>query len=301
MRMALAGPAILTGMKTALPGWVTPAVVLAGLLLFLWLEAVRPLRSRRESRLRRICRNLTVAGLGLGTAELLQIPILIPISRWVTGERVGVLNWLGAGGWIRVALSILLLDYTLWFWHWVNHRVSFFWRFHSVHHVDLDMDASTALRFHFGELGLSVLFRAVQIVAIGADPLSVALWQVLLFMSILFHHSNTRLPIRLERALVRVIVTPRMHGIHHSDYRNETDTNWSSLLSAWDYLHGTIRLDVPQDSIEIGVPAYQSPDRVTLGRILAMPFVRTRNDWVRTDGRPAVRPHSGVEPGRLEP
>jgi sterol desaturase/sphingolipid hydroxylase (fatty acid hydroxylase superfamily) len=239
-------------------------------------------------------RNLTMGGLGLATIELLQIPILLPISGWTMYSHIGLLHWLGAGVLLRALLGVLLLDYTLWFWHWANHRIFFFWRFHSVHHVDRDMDASTALRFHFGELGMSVGFRALQIVVIGVDPLSVAIYQMLLFAAILFHHSNTRLPIALERVLVCFIVTPRMHGIHHSDYLNETDTNWSSLLSAWDYLHGTIHLDVPQQEIEIGVAAYQDPKKVTIGKILAMPFVRRRNDWVRPDGTPAIRPHAEV-------
>jgi sterol desaturase/sphingolipid hydroxylase (fatty acid hydroxylase superfamily) len=213
---------------------------------------------------------------------------------------IGLLNQLEMAGWIRVAVSFVLLDYTLWFWHWINHRVPFFWRFHSVHHVDRDLDASTALRFHFGELGLSVGFRAFQIIAIGADPLSVAIWQMLLFVSILFHHSNTRLPLALERVLVRIVVTPRMHGIHHSDYENETNTNWSSLLSVWDYLHGTIRLDVPQKSVSIGVPAFDDPKKVTLGKILAMPFRRWKEYWRRPDGSLAVRAHADGRT-RLEP
>jgi sterol desaturase/sphingolipid hydroxylase (fatty acid hydroxylase superfamily) len=282
-----------------LPGWVTAAAVAGFFLLFFCLESARPLRRRRESRLRRFGRNFATAGIGVAAAELLSIPILLPVSVWTAEKHAGLLGAVPVTGWLRVAIAVLLLDYTLWFWHWLNHRVFFFWRFHSVHHVDRDMDTSTALRFHFGELGMSILFRAAQIVAIGATPLAVAVWQVLLFASILFHHSNTRLPLGLERVLVRFVVTPRMHGIHHSDYRNETDTNWSSLLSVWDYLHGTIRLNVPQDSIEIGVPAFQSPDRVTLGRILAMPFVRRGNDWIREDGTPAVRPE-GPAARRLE-
>jgi len=260
---------------------------------------MRPLRRQKEPKLRRMARNLTFAGLGAATIELLQIPILVPISAWVVRERIGLLHWLGLSGWARTLAGIVLLDYTLWFWHWANHRIFFFWRFHSVHHVDLDMDASTALRFHFGELAMSVLFRALQIVAIGTDPRAVAIYQILLFACILFHHSNTRLPLWLERILVRVIVTPRMHGIHHSDYLNETNTNWSSLLSAWDYLHRTINLGVPQQSIEIGVPAYQEPKRVTLGKIFAMPFLRHRNDWQRADGAPPVRPHPPTDPLRL--
>ena len=287
-------------MRTDLPTWAMPAAVVGGFVLFLLLETLSPLRPLRESKLRRIGRNLTFAGLGFATIELLQIPILVPISRWTMTTGIGLLNNLEMAGWVRVAVSLVLLDYTLWIWHWVNHRVPFFWRFHSVHHVDRDLDASTALRFHFGELGLSVGFRALQIVAIGADPLSVAVWQILLFLSILFHHSNTRLPVALERILVRIVVTPRMHGIHHSDHENETNSNWSSLLSVWDYLHGTIRLDVPQKSVSIGVPAFDDPEKVTLGKILAMPFRRWKEYWRRPDGSLAVRPHADGRT-RLEP
>jgi len=278
-------------MKSGLPGWVAPSVIAGAFLVFLIFETLAPLRRPRESKLRRLARNFAVAGLGLATIELLQIPILLPVSGWTMAQRIGMLNWLPARGLLRLAATIVLLDYTLWFWHWANHRIDFFWRFHSVHHVDRDMDASTALRFHFGELGLSVLFRGLQIAAIGADPLSVSVYQILLFASILFHHSNTRLPLALERVLVKIIVTPRMHGIHHSDYENETNTNWASLLSAWDYLHGTIRLDVPQQAIQIGVPAYQDPKKVTLGRILAMPFLARREDWVGHQGARLERPH----------
>jgi sterol desaturase/sphingolipid hydroxylase (fatty acid hydroxylase superfamily) len=276
-------------MREGFPAWLTPAIIAIGFFLFLAMETASPLRRRREPRLRRTVRNLAIAGLGLATVELLQIPVLLPVARWTAEKRFGLLGAINATGWPRVLSALLLLDYTLWFWHWMNHRVLFFWRFHSVHHVDRDMDASTALRFHFGELGLSVGFRALQVLALGVDPFSVAVWQTLLFASILFHHSNTRLPIPLERVLVRLIVTPRMHGIHHSDYENETNTNWSSLLSAWDYLHGTIRLDVPQEEIRVGVPAYDDPRRVTLGKILAMPFRRRGTDWVRPDGTISLR------------
>jgi len=276
-------------------------VIGGGFLLFTLAESVSPLRRSREPRLRRVFRNLAMAGIGLATIELLQIPILVPISRWTMDRGFGVLNFLGARGWVRGAAAILLLDYTLWHWHRINHRVPFFWRFHSVHHVDRDMDASTALRFHFGELAMSVAVRALQIVGIGADPLSVWIYQTLLFGSILFHHSNTRLSLGFERVLVRVIVTPRMHGIHHSDYRNETDTNWSSLLSVWDFLHHTLRLNVPQPSITIGVPAFDDPGKVTLGKILGMPFARRRGDWERADGSFSIRPHPEAGRETLSP
>ena len=284
-------------MPTKLGSWIAPAVVAGAFLLFLLTESRFPLRRSREPKLRRMGRNLALAGVSLTAFELFQIPILVPVSRWITEGRIGLLNWIPASGWIRTAAAVVLLDYTLWFWHWINHRVPFFWRFHSVHHVDRDMDASTGLRFHVGELVLSVGFRALQIAALGADPLSVAVYQVLLSASILFHHSNTRLALGLERVLSRLIVTPRMHGIHHSDYRNEADSNWSSILSAWDYLHGTVRLDVPQETITIGVPAFDAPEKVTLGRLLVMPFLRRGSDWRRPDGSAPAR--TPAESGRM--
>ena len=280
--------------------WLVAGMLTAAFLLLLIVETLRPLRRAREPKLHRLGRNLAVAGIAAATMELLQIPILLPVSRWAAAQDFGLLRMLPLHGTLRVVVAVVLLDYTLWFWHFANHRVPFLWRFHSVHHVDRDMDVSTGIRFHFGELGLSVFFRAAQVALIGADPPAVVLWQSLLFLSVLFHHSNTRLPSGLERALVRIVVTPRMHGIHHSNYRNETDSNWSSLLSAWDYLHRTALLNVPQDAVTIGVPAYDRPEAVRLGKILALPFVRREDDWRREDGKPAVRPHPEESRTQLE-
>jgi sterol desaturase/sphingolipid hydroxylase (fatty acid hydroxylase superfamily) len=150
--------------------------------------------------------------------------------------------------------------------------VPWLWRLHAVHHADLDLSATTALRFHAAEMLVSVPYRAAQVALLGVGPRALGLWQRLLFVSILFHHSNLRLPIWLERRLAPFVVTPRMHGIHHSVRRDETNSNWSSGLTLWDRLHGTLRLDVPQRAITIGVPALRNPREVTLGRLLAMPF-----------------------------
>jgi sterol desaturase/sphingolipid hydroxylase (fatty acid hydroxylase superfamily) len=187
-----------------------------------------------------------------------------------------------------MALALVLLDYTLYIWHVLTHRVPWLWRFHLVHHADLDMDASTALRFHFGELLISVPWRAGQIFLIGVSPLSLVVWQSILFVMILFHHSNVRLPIGVERRLNLLIVTPRMHGIHHSFIREETDSNWSSGLTLWDRLHGTLRLNVPQEEITIGVPAYRTPRETSLLNLLKLPFTKQRSDWQLPGGeRPA--------------
>jgi len=139
-----------------------------------------------------------------------------------------------------------------------------------------DFVLTTALRFHFGELICSVPWRAAQVLALGITPSSFSTWQRLLFLSILFHHSNLRLPVRTERWLNRLLVTPRMHGIHHSMVSGEMNSNWSSGLTLWDRLHGTLKLNVPQEEITIGVPAYSRIEELTLMNILKLPFGEER-------------------------
>ena len=129
---------------------------------------------------------------------------------------------------------------------------------------------------------------ALQVVVIGVDARGLWLWQTILFASILFHHSNIRLPAGIERLLVRSIVTPRMHGIHHSIVQRETNSNWGTIFCWWDKLHCTLRRDVPQDAVIIGVAAYREEKELTLGKLFALPF-REQRPW---------RLPSGEEPDR---
>jgi sterol desaturase/sphingolipid hydroxylase (fatty acid hydroxylase superfamily) len=252
------------------------AVKTGGIAIFfaalVWFETRRALRRSVESKLVRDTRNLAVAGAGALVLRSLEKPVADRLLGLVARRKWGLLPMLRLPRAIETALAVILLDYTLYIWHVLTHRVPCLWRFHIVHHADLDMDASTALRFHFGELALSVPWRAAQIAVIGVSPGAYAFWQTALFLSILFHHSNVRLPLCLERSLNWFVVTPRMHGIHHSVIQEETNSNWSSGLTIWDWVHGTLLLDIPQEAITIGVPAYRTPDAVTLAKIIAMPF-----------------------------
>ena len=249
----------------------------AGLLV--WLERRRPLRRAVEPVPTREARNLAVAAVGAVALGATEKPLAEALTSLVERRRWGLLKVLRLPAWVEVALAVVLLDYTLYLWHVLTHRVPLLWRFHLVHHVDLDLDASTALRFHFAELLASVPFRAAQILVIGVSPMAFSVWQTFLMLSILFHHSNVRLPVEVERRLNRLVVTPRMHGIHHSDVREETNSNWSSGLTVWDWLHGTLRLDVPQSEITIGVPAYRDARELALAEILKMPFGEERPAW----------------------
>jgi sterol desaturase/sphingolipid hydroxylase (fatty acid hydroxylase superfamily) len=268
----------------AVPWWITGVLGAGGVLLLSWLERRRPLRRAMEPKLRREARNLAVAGTSAAALVLAEQPLIQPLTRWVARRKGGLLGRLGLPQWLEIAAALLLMDYTFFVWHILMHRVPWLWRMHLVHHVDLDMDASTALRFHFAEMLASIPWRAGQVMLIGLTPFTFSLWQGWFLLCILFHHSNIELPIDWERRLNRFIVTPRMHGIHHSIVEAETNSNWSSGLTVWDWLHGTLRLNVPQAEVAIGIAAYREPQAVTLPRILAMPFGAPRAVWELPDG-----------------
>jgi sterol desaturase/sphingolipid hydroxylase (fatty acid hydroxylase superfamily) len=254
----------------------------AAVVLFVW-EKRRPLRRATQAEPARTLGNLALGAMSLAVVGMLQSPIVKPLAARVERRRLGIAQRLPGPGWLRDAAAFLLLDYSIYVWHVLTHRLPFLWRFHLVHHVDMDLDTTTALRFHAVDMALSIPWRAAQVRVCGAGPRALELWQAFFFVSVLFHHSNLRLPIALERLLVRVLTTPRLHGIHHSAVREETDSNWSSGLSLWDWLHGTIRIDVPQHSITIGVPGYRDPGEITLGRSLALPFIRQRDAWLTAE------------------
>ena len=258
--------------KRKIPGWLSATLVLGAFATLLFLERRRPLRREVESKAIRNVRNLAVAGVGAMTLRLIESPVTRHLTTLSERRGWGLLKYFRLPSWLEVGLAILLLDYTLYVQHVLAHKVRFLWRFHAVHHVDLDLDASTALRFHFGELIISVPWRAAQIILIGVSPLAMSVWQTFLLISILFHHSNVRLPIAVERWLNRFIVTPRMHGIHHSIVLEERNSNWSGGFTLWDWLHGTLRLNVPQSSITIGVPGCREAEELGLEQILKMPF-----------------------------
>jgi sterol desaturase/sphingolipid hydroxylase (fatty acid hydroxylase superfamily) len=263
-------------------GW-GPALGIAAFAGLILLESRWPLRSRTEPQAPRAGRNLALAAAAALVLRLVEKPVVEPLARTAEARGWGLLGRLKLPRGLETMAAVALMDYTLFLWHVLMHRAGGLWRFHLVHHTDLDLDATTALRFHFGELIPSVGWRALQIVLIGVSPAALRIWQIATSASVAFHHSNLRIPAAWERRLLWLIVTPRMHGIHHSIVKDETNSNFSSGLTVWDRLHGTLRLDVPQDRITIGVPAYRDPADLSLARIFLMPFRRQRPTWRRAD------------------
>lgn len=260
--------------------WAGPAlaVLSAGLLL---LETTRPLRRRTRPRAERWVRNALLAAPSLPAMRLTLLPAMVGLTQLAGPRRMAYLaSRLPAL--LRLALEVLLLDYLGYTWHRLLHSPQL-WRLHRVHHCDLDMDLSTAWRFHFGEMLASIPYRAGLPAVLGVRPATVLAYEAVFEAFTAFQHSNWRLPIALERRLAPWLMTPRLHGIHHSMVHRETQSNYGVVLMLWDTLHRTRRLDVPQQRIVIGVPTHPDPTTQTVPQLLALPLAPLR-PWARPDG-----------------
>ena len=193
-------------------------------------------------------KNLGLAALNAGLSVLVVLPITVWAASAAPAWRPAV--WQGLGG---LALDIVLLDLWLYAWHRANHVLPVLWRFHQVHHLDQHMDASTALRFHFGEVLLSSLLRAGVVVLLAVPLASVLVFELTVAVVALFHHSNLRLPARLHQVLSWLIVTPSIHWVHHHAVRADTDSSYATLLSLWDHLFGSASPTVQTPGMHVGV------------------------------------------------
>jgi len=258
---------------------VMPVFLVGGALAIAWAERRAPLRRQTQREPGRIVQNLILGATSLAVVSAVEGPIVRRLACRAERRRSGLAQHLPLPPLVRDLIAVLAMDYTIYVWHVLTHKVPLLWRLHLVHHVDLDMDASTALRFHAVDMLVSIPWRAAQVAILGVSPRALGFWQGFFFLSVLFHHSNLRLPSGLERRLSHLLTTPRMHGIHHSAVRDATDSNWSSGLSVWDRLHGTYRPDPPQVATRIGVPAYRDPAETRARPSLVMPFRAQRDAW----------------------
>ena len=260
--------------------WGTLIVGLAVIVCFV-AERRYPLRARSRPPGERLATNLPMVTLAALILRLAMVPAALGAAAAAERAGLGLLRWWPLPTTVAAVAGFLLLDWSIYAWHRLNHRAPWLWRFHLVHHTDLDLDVSTAFRFHAGELVLSVGWRTLTILATGASPGLLLVYEVVAQAGTAFHHSNWRLPPGLERVLGYLVVTPSMHGIHHSVVERETSSNWSVVFSWWDRLHGTWRGDPPNERLTIGLPAWRDPRALGLARLLALPFTRQPPAWPR--------------------
>jgi sterol desaturase/sphingolipid hydroxylase (fatty acid hydroxylase superfamily) len=192
-------------------------------------------------------------------------------AAWAARSAFGVLNQAAVGPWTAILVTVVVLDLVSYGWHWANHRVPLLWRLHQVHHSDPSFTVSTGVRFHPGELLMSVPVRLAAVVLIGAPVLAVLVFEVTFTFANLMEHGDIRLPGQAESWLSRVCITPAIHRRHHTKVGPERDTNFGTVFSVWDRVFGTF---TPTDSatrIETGLPGMAN---LGLSRVLLLPFRR---------------------------
>ena len=258
---------------------IIPAIIFVIIFLsLLSLEYFFPLRNKTYSLVVRLLINASLSVISFMVVFFLVTPAAKSTISWSSENSFGILNLISLPSVIEGIIAFLLMDLAFYYWHLANHKIPVFWRFHNVHHIDPDLDVSTSFRFHFGEITLSTIFRIIQISIIGITPAAFFIYEVCFTANTMFQHSNIKLPISFERILNKIIVTPRMHAIHHSQFRTETDSNFSTVFSLWDRLHKSICLNVPHKDIVIGVPGYSKSGDNNFGNtivtIYALQFFR---------------------------
>jgi sterol desaturase/sphingolipid hydroxylase (fatty acid hydroxylase superfamily) len=253
----------------------TPLTVCWLVVLLLW-ESAAPFfgffRRERKSRLKHGVLNMLVGAPSALLPALGFIGLLAAISTWTANNNFGLLNALPLPAWLHALGALLLLDVFTYFWHRVNHCVPFLWRFHRVHHADEKMDATTASRFHLGEIVLSSLLRVPLLFLTGIRLWELALFETAMLLVVQFHHANIGVGAQLDRWLRLLIVTPAMHKVHHSRLRPETDSNFTAFLSIWDRLFRTFRLRDDPHTIELGLDEFDAPEHRTLLGLYKIPL-----------------------------
>ncbi len=186
-------------------------------------------------RLQNILRNLTIFLINSFVLKTLFPWSLFLISTKALDYRWGIFNQLNAPFWFEFLLGILILDFSLFFWHFINHKIKFFWRFHQAHHSDDVFDPTTAIRFHIGELSLSFVYKCILVGLLGLQPFSVLVFEVIFTVFNFFIHSRIILPNKALIEFEKIFVSPRMHLIHHSVEVAEQQKNFGTVFSFWDH------------------------------------------------------------------
>ncbi len=252
----------------------TPASIQIGTILgtiatLALLERLSPLRKATRPFPARLLAN----GFLSLTTYVVATLVLSPTERyslhWAFASHFGLLNLVHLPVWLESCVGFLLLDLTFYYWHRLTHETPFLWRFHNVHHIDPDLDVTTAFRFHFGEVFISLLLRLVQCTWLGVSPAVFASYELVFQVAVYFHHSNLKLSVPLERVLNLILVTPRMHSLHHSQFHEETDSNYSTVFSFWDRLHRSIDW-VSEEKLTISPWVFNEDRRYP--RLATLPF-----------------------------
>jgi sterol desaturase/sphingolipid hydroxylase (fatty acid hydroxylase superfamily) len=255
-------------------------------LMALW-ERLTPRRPQSIKRLIRWPNNLGLVVLNTFVVRLLFPLAGVGMALLAQAKGWGLFNIVPGPAWFAIPAGLLLLDLTIYGQHVAFHAVPLLWRLHRMHHADLEFDVTTGLRFHPGEIVVSMLVKLLAIVVFGALPIVVLAFEVVLNATSIFNHGNVRLPPRLDRVLRLLVVTPDMHRVHHSIDRRETDSNFGFNVPWWDRLFGTYRAQpaLGHDRMTLGIDLFREERELWLDRMLLQPL---RRDVPATSGTAAT-------------
>jgi sterol desaturase/sphingolipid hydroxylase (fatty acid hydroxylase superfamily) len=239
-------------------------------------EVLAPRRPLIFSRARRWFSNIAMSLLNQ-LALRVFFPVLAVTLAVVAEQRGwGLFNHIDASDAVAVIICLLLMDLAIYFQHRLFHHYQWLWRLHRVHHTDLDFDVSTAVRFHPLEIVLSMLIKMILVVILGAPPLAVLIFEVVLSLTALFNHSNIRIPLSLDRILRWGLVTPDMHRVHHSAVVAETNSNYGFNIPWWDYLFNTYcaQPKMGHAKMTVGLEDFRDEEALGLPGLLLLPFTK---------------------------
>ncbi len=244
------------------------------------LELAAPRRALLFGRTGRWFTNLAIVAIDTAVLRIVFPVLAVGVAVWANEHGWGVLHLIDLPAWLAILIAVLLLDLAIYGQHVASHVVPVLWRVHRMHHADRDFDVTTALRFHPIEICLSMLWKFLVVIALGADPLAVVIFEIVLNATAMFNHGNFRLPLPFDRLVRLIIVTPDMHRVHHSVVARETNSNYGFNLSVWDRLFRTY---IPQpaaghDEMTIGLPQFQDAAPTRLVWNLTVPFTTNGQD-----------------------
>ena len=277
------------------------SVFLGVFVLMAVLEALLPAREAVLSRKTRWLGNLSMVVMGALVSRILLTATLVGVSLWAQQKGIGVFNvlldavpadasssnqLLNSGEPLSnsstylvhiaiVTLSVLLLDMLIYWQHRLFHTVPMLWRFHKMHHADSHVDTTTGLRFHPVEIAMSLGIKAAAVVMLGVPAIAIVIFEVALNGFALFNHANIRLPQKWDDRIGLVLITQRLHRIHHSQAKNESNSNYGFSVSWWDRLFNsfTPRAAFSDETLPIGqkdVPATKK--NASIIALLQQPF-----------------------------
>lgn len=251
-------------------------MIVCGLILLWTLETWVPAAKGRHDRLRHAVRNLSLGLLNATAPALLAAALTARIVIQAENAGFGLLRVFPLPPVIATIGAVLLFDGWMYLWHRANHQFHFLWRFHRVHHSDPEMDATSATRFHTGEILLSSALRLAVIPLLGLTLGQLLIYELLMLPVILFHHSNVSFPERWDRWLRFVLVSPALHRLHHSRERVETDSNYSTVFSFWDRIGKTLRLRQDRRPVDFGLTEYDGEEWQRMSGLLTTPFLSVK-------------------------